>query len=639
MSYEFNAGDTLSSEYKNPFVVENKLLMLASSLYAAGGIHALFSARRFMLEHADGYALAAAFVALTMLGVSIKLSIQAFSQFRFVYGRGFPIGLAPELKHTQRGTSPEADALQQQLRERSILFEEPKGPLAGLLYSILKPLLAAPPVIQYAAQRHFEALIGMLSVLMSLGISYVLFSGTPHEGIVSWAYLPLTGLTLIKPFLKADDLQPPKDSRVTMLRTAGLVVFAVIGPVLMTRYVPALPVPPMWIAPLTLLLGSIGASGFFFAAVVARIDSAPQTAVSCEQTTIAMNCQPAQLWTAISRDFQQAWARGIPNRQYSSVAPEAQESKGSFNGSVLEETQPAPTNMMQFTGVLQSLKAPHTKPLVWLGLWAVLMAAAAALITVFGAGSFLGMGKMEVSRVVLTLIGLQTATLLAFRIGHVLWSRMYFKSRMTWIEVQGTYQTAELDIGNQVTGNARSRSTVIRIEDAVLRVWVTDIVSVAFGKDSKRFIMGMAPADETAAAMAQRLKQFAAEQSMIVSPTSLRDGRKVAVLNGMNKLMHHNFGAGPAAEQTALLGSIAQEMEWQDGGIPLDASGMQKATVKFFDAVKGFGYLRDEQGIEYRFTGASLGSEIGQVNKGDKVRFQPSLSGRGRYAEKVSPMT
>lgn len=199
MTYDFNAADLATSDVSSPFALENKLLFAAAAVFALGGVYALLTARAFLAVHADGAAISAAIAALLMLAVAGKLLIQALTQLRFLFGRGFPVGLAPELKHDQHGTSPAAAELQHHLRERVIPFKEPAGPIAGLLYSLFRSLPSAPMAIQSAAQSHFEALITMAAVLFSMGMSYVLFSGSAYEGVVSWLYLPLTGLSLLKP--------------------------------------------------------------------------------------------------------------------------------------------------------------------------------------------------------------------------------------------------------------------------------------------------------------------------------------------------------------------------------------------------------------------------------------------------------
>ena len=568
MSYEFNAADKLSSDYQNPFIIENKFLLLSALIYGGGGIAVMAAARTYLRDHADGAAAVGFFLALSMLAIAVTLAIGALSQFRFMFGRGFPVGLAPELPHTKNGSSVAAEQLQQQMRDGAVLFQEPQGPLAGVLYALVRPLSTAPWTIQFAAQRHFEALIGMIGVFISLCASFTMFAGSPYEGLVSWAYLPIAAMMIRLAFINPQESQAPVDSRSTLVRLVAMLVFGMIGPVLLTRFMPGVAFAQVWAVPACMLVGAIGASGLFLAAVVARIDSVEQTAVSCEQTTIAMNCQPAQLWTAIDRDFQENWARGIPNRSYCRVLPQASETQGNFSGSVLEETQPVPTDIMEFTGMWQGLRAAHTRSLVLLGFWAVTMSTLASTVAWYCSARFAEIAKQDVARYVLLVIAFDLAMFLAFRIGHLLWSRMYFKSRLIWIEVQGTYQTAELDIGNQVTGNARSRSTVIRVEDATLRVWVTDIVSIAFGKAGRRFVMALAPADNMARSMAMRLKEFAAEQSMLLAPTSTRDVEKARVLDGIGQLM-----SAPGSAAVTLVQGVAASGDASSRSAPTPVAG------------------------------------------------------------------
>lgn len=273
------------------------------------------------------------------------------------------------------------------------------------------------------------------------------------------------------------------------------------------------------------------ASGLFFGAVVSRLDSVAATSVSCEQTTIGMNCPPAQLWTAISRDFQSAWERGIPNRAYANIPPESPGGeRGSFGGFVVEETQPVPTTTLQFLTWGEAFKTPYSRFLLLLGTWGVMLATACAWAGVHFTAQFVHLPRMEISCSILIVIALGMVAMLSFRIGHLLWSRMQFKSRLFWIETSGTYQTSQIRIGNQFRSHAQSSSTLTRVEDATLRVWVTDIVSVAFGKEGKRSIIAMASAGSIAKSLTDRLVAFAANQSVVAALTSDRDfGRSASI--------------------------------------------------------------------------------------------------------------
>lgn len=60
-----------------------------------------------------------------------------------------------------------------------------------------------------------------------------------------------------------------------------------------------------------------------------------------------------------------------------------------------------------------------------------------------------------------------------------------------------------------------------------------------------------------------------------------------------------------------------------------------KGTVKFFNQVKGFGFIKAEDEKEY-FVHTS-GIEAGvELNEGDKVKFDTEQDDRGEKAVKVS---
>lgn len=124
---------------------------------------------------------------------------------------------------------------------------------------------------------------------------------------------------------------------------------------------------------------------------------------------------------------------------------------------------------------------------------------------------------------------------------------MYFKSRLILIGIEGTFQSGEMRIGNQFSGNVQSRATVTRVQDATLRMWVSDIVTVSFGKAGKRFIMAMAPADGYAKATVDGLKEFALSQSSVTAPTSIGDIEIAKSIGRMNDALAPSFG-GSALE-------------------------------------------------------------------------------------------
>ena len=411
----------------------------------------------------------------------------------------------------------------------------------------------------------------------------------------------------------------------------GLIAFAMLAPVLLPRFVPPFAIPEMWLAPMALLLGAIITSLLFLAALMLQMDSALHTDVACDQGTISMNCHPAQIWTQIGRDFQDGWVRNVPNRSYADVPPTAYGGpRGSFRGTVLEETYPIPAVEAGFDSLKAAMGASHVAMLVCLGFWSLFLSAVAVGVSWYFAPRFASLPHMEISRIVLIIAALSTAGILASRIGHLLWSRLYFKSRLIWIMLEGTFQEAELRVGNSFTGNAQSRTNLTRVEDATLRVWAADIQSVAFGKDGRRFIMAMEAAQEYATGMADRLRAFALAQSSIVAPTSERDLSKLQALSMLNE----GFRAVGSVESEA---AMRKRIENARAGLTESVEKIAQPSagmVKFFNAEKKFGFISCDDGVDRHFSADAL-LPGAVVNAGDRVSFVHRDHAKGPQARKV----
>jgi len=531
VSFEFNRDDT-SNKFPNPSRFENVFLAVGAAAALAGGIAAIIHAREFFRVHEDRVALIVVAVAALVLGLAVKLLIQALSQVRFYPGRKFPRGLAGELAVTDKGKGKGADKVLETLRHRAIEFPAPRGALESLLCSLVKDLVTSPAEVRAAAVQHFRTLIAMGALLASLLVSYLVFAGTSCEGFASWLYLPMSGLSLLTPFMAPDRLNPSDghDTPVgetgdkALLKLVGLVVFSIMAPVLLPRVTPHVSIAPMWIPSALLLGGSMISSGLFFAATLCHLGSARSTDVSCEQTTIAMNCPPGQLWAAISRDFQSAWEGANPNRAYANVPPDVSRGeRGSFSGLILEETQPAPLDSSQLSSWVEAVHVPYARMLLLLGTWGVVMTAFCGWTAARTTEQFANMSAGEVSRSILVIMALGMVAALSFRIGHLLWSRIEFRSRLVWIETSGVFQTSRISVGNKFRGHVQSDSTLTRVEGATLRVWVADIVSVAFGRDGKRTVIAMAAADDAATSMVNSLVAFAANQCVVPALTAEQD--------------------------------------------------------------------------------------------------------------------
>ena len=641
MTYEYNRDDTLINNFPNPFRFENVFLFLAAFATAAGGVTAMITAKGLFKAHEDKVAVIAVAVAALVLSIAVKLLMEALSQAQFYLGRKFPLGLACELPLTETGIGHGTEQVLETLRRRAIDFAEPRGALNGVLYSMVRNLATSPNEVQAAAVQHFHSLIAFAALFVSLVVCYFMFMGTPCEGFASWLYLPMSGLSLVSPFVNSArfDVQESRSAHPAETRDRalwmmiGLVVFSIMAPVIVPRIAPHFDISPMWSTSAVLLVGSMVASTLCFSAIVSRLDSVAQTSVSCEQTTIAMNCAPAQLWTEISRGFQSAWERGIPNRAYANIPPEVSGGeRGSFGGFVLEETQPVPTTSLQLASWTDAFQNRYSLFLLLLGAWGVAMATACGWMVSHVTAQLHEMARMEITRGVLIVMALGMVVVLSFRTGHLLWSRIQFKSRILWIETSGTYQTSRISVGNQLHGSALSSSTLTHVQDATLRVWVTDIDSVAFGKDGKRSIIAMAPADNIAKGIANRLIDFAAAQYAIATPSNDSDLARAASIGRLDAVLRGATGADLSDVMPEVI-----DCESIKASKSHDADARVEGHVKFYDAKKLYGYIVALSGDEYFFNSNSFRGNA--PSKRDRVKFRAEHGPKGLIAKQMQVTT
>jgi hypothetical protein len=529
MSYDFKSGDGgVFSAYPNPFKTENLFLLAGALVFLAGGFICVLRSREFFSAVETPAALASSGLGIFLIGLGVKLLISALSQLRFWMGQHYPVGLAGSPSEGS-GYGLDSQLLTETLRQQALSFPEPKGPLNGILYSLVRRLIVAPPLLQQASQHHFAALCNATIVLITMGISWSMFSGHQYEGLMSWFYLPLSGYSLYQ--LVRQRTAPDLDSSRVIKHGFAVAVFAVLATVLLpmaASELPAIHLAPMWSVCLAVQLGTIVTSGLFIAAVNAQIDAAEQTGVACEMQNIDMNCMPAQVWTEIERVFQRGWVQEIPNRQYIKAAPKTHSGdRGDFRGEILEESQPMPKDRMVFSSAREALKTKRGRVLIAMSTFGCVLVALSAMMAIRFSVDFQDQQLHEIWQHVLLVIATASSAVASISHGHLLWSRMHFTSKITWIEMDGTFQRSSIDIGNTFRSNVKSSSTITRIEDATIRVWIAELESVVFGKDSTRAVIAMRPVPQEASALVQHLQRFSSEQSSVAVALSSKDNHNM----------------------------------------------------------------------------------------------------------------
>jgi len=567
MSYEFNP-DSQSLELPNPYKVENLALVISSGVTCLCGVIALFMVKdRLIHDFSAGVGVAAA-IAVVLLTLGISLAVRALRQLKFFFGRNRPESLAPQLTPGADGNSPLADQYKETLRHNALVFAEPKGPLNGLLYSWLPQLIYSPAVIQRAAQRQFQNFLGLGAILLSFLLCWFLVGGTPASAwigliyaVLAYYYIgPLRQSTwAINLFHKAGDMGSKS--------LVWMVVLSILGPVAFSTVSSRLPdiggLSVNAVLVLAILL-AMGAVAIFAMALRKQLGVAPQEVGAARVLeTVTMNAHPNKLMEELDRVLMNEWYSRIPNRRYTQKLPQVSGRQGQFTAEILDETQPQPKPNCTATDIRHALSEPYFRWLSYLTAMSMACLVAGGLVSLLVVHWILNAETYGSSLALV--LSLTSVGLFAQHSAHELWRRFDFVSKLIWVEIVGSYESAQVNVGNQFTGNVQTAKSVINIEAMTMRVWVSEIESVIFGKDASRQLIRMRGLTDKANEISAVLKQFGESRSMVVAPTAASDLERAQRIGEVNTLV----GVGIAPQ--GLLTQQAQKVI---------ASSMQSACLK-----------------------------------------------------------
>ncbi|CAD6528529.1 zinc ribbon domain-containing protein [Paraburkholderia metrosideri] len=538
MSYEFSSeGDRLN--LPNPFRVENWFRFAAALLLFAGGLAALLLSRHNLAAHHGGWAFLPLAMGIFLLGSGINYARMGMMQLRFYFGRGQPLSLADEIAASnQDGVMNGAANLQERMRSGALWFEDPKGALNGLLYSLIPALIYAPVPIRRLAQSQFESGLALTATLLSFLIATIGFDNSSDRTWVALLFFGFTFFLLLKPIEHGGQNTTP-------LGPAGLIglllvaVFAPIVVPLLSAHLPDLSWLPLTTQTFALLICAAVAVLLFFVALIRQTVVPPKTSMGSELATVSLNGQPKQLLDELERHMQRRWVEQIPNRRYARQTPNVAGQSGQFSGQLFEETQPLPRDDMRRVDLQRAFTEPRYCWLVSLNAFGVGLVAIAVICLLWFAAAFSSSFDGTRSDALgWATFGSAMLAVGAFclRVGHMLWARFDFLSKLVWVQFDGNFQRSRMNVGAQFTDRVRTESDVIAVHDMSVRIWVAEIDSVTFGRDHRRMIVGMRGLPDEARELRQILEQCAQQQTVVVAPTSQRDIEKIAVAGALNKL-------------------------------------------------------------------------------------------------------
>lgn len=535
MAVEYSSQNN-QINFPNPLRLHNRFIFCGSAILLSFGIFLLIGVRNEIGSGARFLTYQPLVISMVLIGSGVFYLYKGLSQLRFYFGRGRPRGLAPTLKDGERGTSSAAqDFIKETLRQQAIEYLEPRGPISGALYSIIPNLIYAPQPLRYYAEWQFRGLIILISFL--LGIISTLLIGMPishNQNLPDWigiSYLFLTIWTLVRPGgdVVANDAN---NTFLSVKWVSILITFSIVGPVAISVLVPSLP-PITYVNPyphvFIFIICGIIIHGLFFVSIFRQLLPPPATAVSMIQDTWNLSAHPAVVTGEFLRAMQEDWPEKIPNRRYTHIEPniDLTTSAGSFHAEVIEETQPFPIRVTRDTEshILSSVRPAFILALDVVGFFFLV----AGAFSVFLLGKhFLGSGEWDKT------LSLYAAFFWAMGVyglngANRLWLRFDFISRLIWLEMSGQYIAAKIDQGNTIQGTLRASSSMVQVEGMTFRLWQTDVHTVSFGKDARRYIVSMVGNPEATETLALRLKRFAMNQASVAALGNIANAQRLAV--------------------------------------------------------------------------------------------------------------
>lgn len=552
MAYEYNSQDQ-RFEFPNPYKIENIFKVIGAIIFMLAGVWLLFSAKS-----AFSIGILTAVVPLAigifMFSYGGLLLAKGLSNLKFYFGRNQPVGLSQELSAQEVGITYGAQNIKDILRQSALTYHEPSGSVNGILYSIFPNLIFSPLFIRNAAEIQFQNAIVFIITLISALIAQV--GASPNSA--AWLgifYNIITLIVLLRPMANPNS----GSQNIGISKVVLLVLVAILGPVLIP-FLTQNAVAPSWLPSMGkaifTLVAALVAIGIFFLAVLAQmVKEPPQASAGMVQDSLSMNGQPMQLFDELERHLQNQWVSSIPNRIYSRLLPSLETNKvrGTFEGEVLEETQPVPANTLKDMTLISCFKEHHYRWLAVLNTFGlVCFLASVILLSIFA--HFIYNGQfVDITYFSFGFFGISMWILgkFCFDHGNYLWSRFDFVSDLIWVEARGNYQLSHMNFGRYLDDTVKTQKEIINIESMTLRVWYAEICTTTFGKNQERSILSMVSRKDEATLLKEHLVDFAKDQSIIVTPTSQGDLNRINSMNQVNQAVN-NQGL-PNVEKRAAL--------------------------------------------------------------------------------------
>lgn len=587
MAYDFGS-QTLGID--NPFKKEGLFKAVAGVLVALLGVFTLIQvASELKADKVVGWAYV--IIGLYLLVSGIRHTSVGFIQlFRYFVGRSVPTSLAENKSRSEQESAKyERNALQYDAKtlysmmmgRKNTTFTEPVGFLGRFVHSIFPKLTFLPHPLRMMAQEIAGMVINYLTGIVSfLIVFFIVTAGLAGETATFFA-MPIVG-TLLLLYLViswSSAARAIQRTSQTVLKSSGGGSFGVI--IAASILIPI--IAGVYLDELLIVSGNTQqifteASGIFtawanlglltiatfvvLAAVLpllfARMASAaPQTEVSEYRENMQESVHPNEVFINIENIvLANRRYKEMPNRIYREFDPkliEQSDGKGSFNGQLLIETQPA------LAEEENNSKQDNKKTILsTIGQIAFVISAIAFyylgqnIISAIGAfdswklattNDNLTFFLQALSSVLFTLFAWLTcksAAKILDAASHLFWGEMHFTSLLMHLNTEGTYTESRLSTGMSIHDSTRSENTVVR---SSITPWIittrikTSIFATSGMKnlEQPRYIMSMAKNDQELDSIVGEIKSFLKEREAIAAITNERDLSNASQIHQINQ--------------------------------------------------------------------------------------------------------
>jgi MFS family permease len=587
MSYEHGSIDL---GIKNPFKFEGVTILARGVVVTLLGVIGLFQVASLVKDdRVLGWIMAG--IGFFLLATGIKaITSGAFKLFRYFVGRSVPVSLA------QNFAKSEVDVARKELRNvfykgqdleemlmgrKNKTFHEPVGWIARLVHTLFPKLTFLPYLMRNLALRVANSVITTGVALLCFGLAWFV-SVTGLIGDAGDFIIPLFSMWLMLYLLFTwSGLGAVFSHKMTRLlentnnlKVAKVIAFSILVPVVLgfiyesvvassqsnmewvstilsfTQENPI--VRSGWFVVLT-LIGAAVAMTFIALLIRARCRLAkPITEVSELRENWQESVHPREIFINIetivmaNRRYKE-----VPNRVYRELQPQLKEqsdSKGSFDGEMIIENQPA-VQTMNYDAQTQMIRNVATIfAQVLLGIAAIVLffsheTIAQALngmshltdiknaTNVEQALGFIGQFIQQVSPLIHTLLTVFLLTIFGHLIAttaHIFWAEMWFDSLLVYFRCEGTFTESKLSTGTSIYDSTRSENNVVR---SSMTPWiiVSKIRSSIFAESGRdnleapRLVLEMNKDDEELDSIVNDMKSFLGDREAIATVNNEKD--------------------------------------------------------------------------------------------------------------------